>query len=237
MQLDMSTAYHPQTDGQSKRIIQTLEDMLRACVINFGSEWDRHLPLAWAFYLSLIEFSYNNINHTSIKVVPFEALYGRKCRSPVFWAEVGQVQLTGPELASRAKVIENQIRLCQTRRIPRSPTRQCPVHLRMAAYQVPPSPDYIPDPEEPQSPPPLDFVPELMYPEYMPQEDEILLAKEQPLPATTSPTADSPGYVHESDSEEEPEEDYEDPEEDPTDYPADRDDDDDDEDKEEEEEE
>ncbi|GJR55152.1 putative reverse transcriptase domain-containing protein [Tanacetum coccineum] len=96
----------------------------------------------------------------------------------------------------------------------------------MAAYQVPPSPDYIPGPEEPQSPPPLDFVPEPMYPEYIPQEDEILPAEEQPLPAAASPTADSPGYVPESDPEEEPEEDDEDPEEDPADYPADRDDDD-----------
>ncbi|GJS58556.1 hypothetical protein Tco_0653340 [Tanacetum coccineum] len=94
--------------------------------------------------------------------------------------------------------------------------------------EVPPSPDYIPGPEEPQSPPPLDFVPEPMYPEYMPQEDEILPAEEQPLPATAaSPTADSPGYVPESDLEEEPEEDDEDPEEDPADYPADGDDDDD----------
>ncbi|GJV94024.1 putative reverse transcriptase domain-containing protein [Tanacetum coccineum] len=103
----------------------------------------------------------------------------------------------------------------------------------MAAYQVPPSPDYIPGPEEPQSPPPLDFVPEPMYPEYIPQEDEILPAEEQPLPAAASPTADSPGYVPESD----PEEDDEDPEEDPADYPTDRDDDDDDEDEDEDEEE
>ncbi|GJW86972.1 hypothetical protein Tco_0162312 [Tanacetum coccineum] len=107
--------------------------------------------------------------------------------------------------------------------------------------EVPPSPDYIPGPEEPQSPLPLDFVPELMYPEYMPQEDEILSVEEQPLPATAaSPTADSPGYVPESDLEEEPEEDDEDPEEDPADYPADGDDDDDedeDEDEDEEEEE
>ncbi|GJV06500.1 hypothetical protein Tco_1344156 [Tanacetum coccineum] len=115
----------------------------------------------------------------------------------------------------------------------------------MAAYQVPPSPDYIPGPEvppspdyipgpeEPQSPPLLDFVPEPMYPEYMPQEDEILPAEEQPLPAAASPTADSPGYVPESD----PEEDDEDPEEDPADYPADRDDDDDDDDEDEDEDE
>nr|GEY10137.1 hypothetical protein [Tanacetum cinerariifolium] len=76
---DMSTAYHPQTDGQSERTIQTLEDMLRACMIDFGSGWDKHLPLA--------EFSYNNSYHASIKAVPFEALYGRKCRSPVCWSE------------------------------------------------------------------------------------------------------------------------------------------------------
>ncbi|GJY26546.1 hypothetical protein Tco_0401272 [Tanacetum coccineum] len=119
----------------------------------------------------------------------------------------------------------------------------------MAAYQVPPSPDYIPGPEvppspdyipgpeEPQSPPLLDFVPEPMYPEYIPQEDEILPAEEQPLPAAASPTADSPGYVPESDPEEEPEEDDEDPEEDPADYPADRDDDDDDDDEDEDEDE
>ncbi|GJV37968.1 putative reverse transcriptase domain-containing protein [Tanacetum coccineum] len=80
--LDMSTAYHPQIDGQSERTIQTLEDMLRACVIDFGGSWDVHLPLA--------EFSYNNSYHTSIRCAPFEALYGRKCRSPVLWAEIGE---------------------------------------------------------------------------------------------------------------------------------------------------
>ena len=87
--LDMSTAYHPQTDGQSERTIQTLENMLRACVIDFGSSWDKHLPLA--------EFSYNNSYHTSIKAAPFEVLYGRKYRSPICWAELGESQLTGPE--------------------------------------------------------------------------------------------------------------------------------------------
>ncbi|GKE28342.1 putative reverse transcriptase domain-containing protein [Tanacetum coccineum] len=88
--LDMSTAYHPQTDGQSERTIQMLEDMLRSCVIDFGSSWDRHLPL--------VEFSYNSSYHASIKAAPYEALYGRKCRSPVCWSEVGDSQLTGPEL-------------------------------------------------------------------------------------------------------------------------------------------
>ncbi|GJY57237.1 putative reverse transcriptase domain-containing protein [Tanacetum coccineum] len=88
--LDMSTAYHPETDGQSERTIQTLEDMLCACVIDFGNGWEGHLPL--------IEFSYNNSYHASIKAAPFEALYGRKCRSPVCWAEVEDARLTGPEL-------------------------------------------------------------------------------------------------------------------------------------------
>nr|GEW76230.1 putative reverse transcriptase domain-containing protein [Tanacetum cinerariifolium] len=82
-QLDMSTAYHPENDGQSERTIQTLKDMLRACVIDFRKGWEKHLPL--------VEFSYNNSYHASIKAAPFEALYGRKCRSPVCWAKVGDV--------------------------------------------------------------------------------------------------------------------------------------------------
>ncbi|GJV02131.1 putative reverse transcriptase domain-containing protein [Tanacetum coccineum] len=86
----MSTAYHPQTDGQSERTIQTLEDMLRRCVIDFGSSWDCHFPL--------VEFSYNNSYHASIKAAPYEALYERKCRSPVCWSEVGDSQLTRPEM-------------------------------------------------------------------------------------------------------------------------------------------
>ncbi|GKG03191.1 putative reverse transcriptase domain-containing protein [Tanacetum coccineum] len=105
----MSTAYHPQskrtiqtlkdtiwvivdrlTDGQSKRTIQTLEDMLHACVLDFEKGWDRHL--------SLVEFSYNNSYHTSIKAAPFEVLYRRKCQSPICWAEIGDNQLTGPEI-------------------------------------------------------------------------------------------------------------------------------------------
>ncbi|GJY53355.1 putative reverse transcriptase domain-containing protein [Tanacetum coccineum] len=89
-QLDMSTTYHPQTDGQSERTIQTLEDMLRACVLDFGKVWDRYLPM--------VEFSYSNSYHNNIKVAPFEALYGCKCRSPICWAKVGDSQLTSPEI-------------------------------------------------------------------------------------------------------------------------------------------
>nr|GEV81174.1 putative reverse transcriptase domain-containing protein [Tanacetum cinerariifolium] len=91
--LDMSTTYHPQTVGQSERTIQTLEDMLRACVIDFGGDWDVHLPLA--------EFSYNNSYHSSIRCAPFKALYGRKCRSPVLWAKIGESSLIGPELVHK----------------------------------------------------------------------------------------------------------------------------------------
>ncbi|GKC20804.1 putative reverse transcriptase domain-containing protein [Tanacetum coccineum] len=88
--LDMSTAYHPQTDGQSECMIKNLKVMLRACVIDFGGNWDVHLPLA--------EFSYNNSYHSSIRCAPFEALYGRKCRSHVLWAKIGESSLIGPEL-------------------------------------------------------------------------------------------------------------------------------------------
>nr|GEZ80737.1 putative reverse transcriptase domain, ribonuclease H-like domain, aspartic peptidase domain protein [Tanacetum cinerariifolium] len=103
--LDMSTAYHLETDGQSKRTIQTLEDVLCACVINFGNGWERHLPL--------VEFSYNNSYHASIKASPFEALYGRKCRSSVCWAEVEDAQLTGT-VAYRLKLPEQLSRVHST---------------------------------------------------------------------------------------------------------------------------
>ncbi|GKC70606.1 putative reverse transcriptase domain-containing protein, partial [Tanacetum coccineum] len=104
-QLDMSMTYHPQTDGQSERTIQTLEDMLRACVIDFGKGWDRHLPL--------VEFSYNKSYYTSIKAAPFEALYGHKCRSPICWAEVGDAQLTGPKIVHETtkKIIQIKKRI------------------------------------------------------------------------------------------------------------------------------
>nr|GFB30087.1 putative reverse transcriptase domain-containing protein [Tanacetum cinerariifolium] len=86
----MSTAYHLETDSQSERTIQTLEDMLRACAIDFGKGWVNHLPL--------VELSYNNSYHASIKAAPFEALYGQKCRSSVCWTEVREAQILGPEL-------------------------------------------------------------------------------------------------------------------------------------------
>ncbi|GJZ30359.1 putative reverse transcriptase domain-containing protein [Tanacetum coccineum] len=103
--LDMSIAYHPETDGQSERTIQTREDMLRACVIDFGNSWINNLPL--------VEFSYNNSYHASIKASPFEALYGRKCRSPVCWVEVREAQLTSPDLIQETteKIIQIKQRI------------------------------------------------------------------------------------------------------------------------------
>nr|GEY40000.1 putative reverse transcriptase domain-containing protein [Tanacetum cinerariifolium] len=86
--LDMSTTYHPKTDGQSERTIQILEDMLRAYVLDFGKGWDKHLPL--------VEFLYNNSYHTNIKTASFKALYGRKCRSTICWAELKKCMADEP---------------------------------------------------------------------------------------------------------------------------------------------
>ncbi|EOY03318.1 Uncharacterized protein TCM_018216 [Theobroma cacao] len=109
--LDFSTAFHPQTDGQSERTIQTLEDMLRACVIDLGVKWEQYLPL--------VEFAYNNSFQTSIQMAPFEALYGRRCRSPIRWLEVGERKLLGPELVQDAtekiRVIRQRMLTAQSR--------------------------------------------------------------------------------------------------------------------------
>ncbi|KAL0322385.1 UNVERIFIED_CONTAM: Transposon Tf2-11 polyprotein [Sesamum calycinum] len=88
--LHFSMTFHPQIDGQSERMIQTLEDMMRACVIEFRENWDDHLPL--------MEFAYNNSFHSSVGMAPYEALYGRKCRSPICWDIERLRQLEGPEL-------------------------------------------------------------------------------------------------------------------------------------------
>ncbi|KAL2230621.1 UNVERIFIED_CONTAM: Transposon Tf2-12 polyprotein [Sesamum indicum] len=88
--LHFSTAFHPQTDGQSERTIQTLEDMMRACTMEFKGNWDDHVPL--------MEFAYNNSFHSSIGIAPYEALYGRRCRNPICWDREGLRQLEGPEL-------------------------------------------------------------------------------------------------------------------------------------------
>ena len=92
-QLRLRLAYHPQTDGQSERTIQSLEDLLRVCVLEQGGTWDSHLPL--------IEFTYNNSYHSSIGMAPFEALYGRRCRTPLCWYESGESVVLGPEIVQQ----------------------------------------------------------------------------------------------------------------------------------------
>ena len=92
--MKFSTAFHPQTDGQSERTIHILEDMLRGCVIDFRGIWNDYLPL--------VEFAYNNSFQSSIGMAPYEALYGRRCRTPLCWSEVGERQLLGPELVQQA---------------------------------------------------------------------------------------------------------------------------------------
>jgi hypothetical protein len=82
MRLIHSSAYHPQTDGQTERVNQILEDMLRACVLNYPNKWDK--------CLSLVVFSYNNSYQESLRMTPFEALYGHRCRTPVNWIEPGE---------------------------------------------------------------------------------------------------------------------------------------------------
>ena len=88
--LTISTAFHPQTDGQFERTILVLEDMLRACVLDHKGSWEEHLPL--------VEFTYNNSYQASIQMAPYEALYGRPCMSPLCWTEVGESSITGPDL-------------------------------------------------------------------------------------------------------------------------------------------
>jgi hypothetical protein len=90
-----SSAYHPQTDGQTERVNQILEDMLRACVLHYGKNWDK--------FLSLAEFSYNNSYQSSLKMAPFEALYGRRCRTPLNWSQAGEREIFGPDLVLEAE--------------------------------------------------------------------------------------------------------------------------------------
>ena len=104
-------AFHPQTDGQSERTIQTLEDMIKAGVMEFRGSWDTHLPL--------MEFAYNNSYQASIDMAPYEALYGRKCRTPVCWDEVGERKLVGPKIVQvtcdKIKVIRDRLKIAQDR--------------------------------------------------------------------------------------------------------------------------
>ena len=88
--MNFSTAFHPQTDGQSEKVIQVLEDMLRGYVLDFSESWDRYIPL--------MEFSYNNSYQSSIGMAPYEALDGRRCRTPMCWTEMNEYKIIGPEL-------------------------------------------------------------------------------------------------------------------------------------------
>ncbi|KZV45812.1 hypothetical protein F511_39205 [Dorcoceras hygrometricum] len=109
--LTFSTAFHPQTDGQSERVIQTLEDLLRACVLNFAESWDSKLPL--------VEFTYNNSYQASIEMAPYEALYGRKCISLIHWDDVGEKTEIGPDIIEQTseaiKRIRDRMKTAQSR--------------------------------------------------------------------------------------------------------------------------
>jgi hypothetical protein len=109
--LNFSSTYHPQTDGQTKRTNQILEDMLRACSLNYGKSWDKGLPYA--------EFSYNNNYQASIKMAPFEAFYRRQCRTPLFWSQMRESQVFGPEVLKDAKrqvqMIRENLKVAQSR--------------------------------------------------------------------------------------------------------------------------
>ena len=109
--LNFSTAYHPQTDGQTERVNQVLEDMLHACVLSYGKNWEKCLPFA--------EFSYNNSFQASLGMAPFEALYGTKCRTPLNWSETGERPFFGPdsinEAESQVQLIRDRLRIAQSR--------------------------------------------------------------------------------------------------------------------------
>lgn len=100
--LNFSTAFHPATDGQTERTIQTLEDMLRACAMDFKGSWEKHLPL--------VEFSYNNSHHTSIGMAPHEALYGRRCRTPLYWDGESEIRVIGPDMIEETTSVVQTIR-------------------------------------------------------------------------------------------------------------------------------
>jgi hypothetical protein len=109
--LNFSSTYHPRTDGQIERTNQVLEDMLRACALKHGGSWDKSLPFE--------EFSYNNSYQASFKMAPFEVLYGRKCKTPLYWSETGESQLFGPEIIKEAErqvqVAHENLKVAQSR--------------------------------------------------------------------------------------------------------------------------
>ncbi|XP_072087341.1 uncharacterized protein [Arachis hypogaea] len=124
-QLSLSTAYHPQTDGQSERTIQTLEDVLRDCILDQSASWDRYMPL--------VKFAYNTSYHASIGMAPYEALYGRKCQSPLCWYETGERSLLGPEMivetTEQIKKIRSQMLIAQSRQKSYADQRRKPLEF------------------------------------------------------------------------------------------------------------
>ncbi|KAG4175500.1 hypothetical protein ERO13_A11G189066v2 [Gossypium hirsutum] len=109
--LSFSTAFHLQTDGQLKRVIQILEDILRCCVLKFQGSWEKYLPL--------VEFAYNNSYQSSLKMAPYEALYRRKCRTPLYWTKLRENQIHGVDLVKEAeekiKVIRDNLKAASDR--------------------------------------------------------------------------------------------------------------------------
>jgi hypothetical protein len=109
--LNFSSTYHPQTDRQTERTNQVLEDMLRVCALKHEGSWDKSLPCA--------EFSYNNSYQASLKMALFEALYGKKCRTPLYWSDTGESQLFGPEIIKEAEqqvqVVHENLKVAQSR--------------------------------------------------------------------------------------------------------------------------
>ncbi|WVZ75692.1 hypothetical protein U9M48_023727 [Paspalum notatum var. saurae] len=118
-----SSAYHPQTSGQVERVNQILEDMLRACALTYSTKWDECLPLA--------EFAYNNSYQKSLEMAPFEALYGRRCRTPLNWSEPGERVTFGPDLVTQAeeqvKFIHDNLKRAQSRQKSYSDKRRRPL--------------------------------------------------------------------------------------------------------------
>ncbi|WVZ85092.1 hypothetical protein U9M48_032049 [Paspalum notatum var. saurae] len=118
-----SSAYHPQTSGQVERVNQILEDMLRACALTYSTKWDECLPLA--------EFAYNNSYQKSLEMAPFQALYGRRCRTPLNWSELGERVTFGPDLVSQAeeqvKLIHSNLKRAQSRQKSYSDKRRRPL--------------------------------------------------------------------------------------------------------------
>jgi hypothetical protein len=125
-----SSVYHPQTDGQTERVNQILEDMLRACVIHYGKDWDKCLSLA--------KFSYNNNNQSSKKMAPFEALYGRRCRTPLNWSQAGEREIFGPDLVldaeDKVRVIKRNLEAAQARQKSYHDKRRKPLQFEVGDH-------------------------------------------------------------------------------------------------------